>query len=165
MKEILEVIKGLNQAAQNSSFKKTDALESERKIGPRDFKINDAFKLKFSDNKMILEYTLEVKNALMPNIKYDTNIENKITAILKYLKKEYKEITGKSVSFKAVSKLNTVVTPISYVTQVNRYTKVFEIGDTDSIKDDYNDAVGKMHADNIKKIDTLEEQLKRYESK
>lgn len=165
MKEIQEVIKGLNQAAQNSSFKKTDALEREKATGPRDFKINDAFKLKFSDNKMILEYTLEVKNALMPNIKYDNNIENKITAILKYLKKEYKAITGESVSFKPVSKLNIVVTQISYVTQVNRYTKVFEISDTNSVKDEYNDAVSEMHADNIKKIDTLEEQLKRYESK
>lgn len=161
MKEILEVITALNQAANNAMWKKTDALEREKFKGPRDFKVNDSFKLKFADNKMMVEYTLEVKNALMPNIKFEVNPDNKITSILKYLKDEYKQITGKSISFEEESKLNIVVTPISNVTQINRYSKSFTIKDTESYKDSYNKEVEKHHKEQIKKIDTLEEQLNK----
>jgi len=161
MKEILEVITALNQAANNAMWKKTDALEREKSIGPRDFKINDSFKLKFADNKMMVEYTLEVKNALMPDIKFEVNPENKITSILKYLKDEYKQITGKTVGFEEDSKLNITVTPISFYTQVNRYSKTFIIKDTESYRDSYSKEIKDYHKEQVKKIDTLEEQLNK----
>lgn len=165
MKEILEVITALNQAANNAMWKKTDALEREKFKGPRDFKINDAFKLKFADNKMMIEYTLEVKNALMPDIKFEVNPENKITSILSYIKDEYKNITGKTIGFEEDSKLKITVTPISNVTQINRYSKTFKIKDTESYRDSYSKEVEKYHKEQVKKIDTLEEQLSRDNSK
>lgn len=165
MKDILEVVTALKQAAANAQWTKTDALEREKSTGPRKFKINDSFKIQIQDNKMTLNYTIENKNALMPNFRFEVNPENKHKEILDFLKKEYKKITGKTVSFGSESNMVCTITPISNVTQINRYSKVYEIKGIESFVDKYSKEVGKLHKDSIKKVESLEEQVRKSKKK
>ncbi len=161
MKDLMEVVKGINQAVHNAQFKETGALEREKAKHIRDIKINDSFTVRFNDDKVIVEYTINVKNALLPNMTFNLNVEDKFTEIIKYIKKEYKNITGNTVDFKSESKLSSRASPTSFVSQVNTYKKVYSIKGVESASKLYQKELKKYYDNSISKIETLEEQLKK----
>jgi len=103
MSNILDIIKGLNQAAANSY----DAYELDEEIGLErekghpilDRRVIDGFRVRFAANKMIVTYQSEMRlEQLHPRNQFVNEIERKFGDILKFLKKEYKNITKASVS-------------------------------------------------------------------
>ena len=103
MSNILDVIKGLNQAASNSY----DAYEIDEEIGLKreqghpvlDRRVIDGFRVRFSADKMIVTYQSEMRlEELHPRNKFENEIERKFGDIVKFLKKEYKNITKASVT-------------------------------------------------------------------
>lgn len=98
MATILDVIKGLNQAASNAY----DAYELDEEIGLKreeghpilDRRVIDGFRVRFSANKMIVTYQSEMRlEELHPRNQFENEIERKFADIIKFLKKEYKNIT------------------------------------------------------------------------
>ena len=103
MASILDVIKGLNQAASNSY----DAYELDEEIGLKreeghpilDRRVIDGFRVRFAANKMIVTYQSEMRlEELHPRNKFENEIERKFSDIIKFLKKEYKNITKATCS-------------------------------------------------------------------
>ena len=108
---ILEIIQGLSQAAANAY----DGVHDERftldgqvrKVGLRreegcplmDSRVNDGFGVKFYGNKICIKYQSDIKLRDIHQSKdYEGEIVRQLNEIKKFLQKEYKAITGNSVT-------------------------------------------------------------------
>jgi hypothetical protein len=106
----LEIIRGLAQAAANSYDGAHDerfALDGQvRKVGLRreegcpikDSRVMDGFSVKFYGPKMVINYQSDIRLKEVYAGKFEQDIERMLNQIKKFLMKEYKSITGKSVT-------------------------------------------------------------------
>lgn len=107
-KNILDIVKGLQQAAANAYDGAKDDEGKPIKTGLRreegDFlsgnRLLDGFNVKFQGNKMVLSYHSEILMKELHDKKFEDNILATIEDAVKWLKKEYKSITGESVKLK-----------------------------------------------------------------
>tara|TARA_R110002110_G_scaffold374400_2_gene584273 strand:+ start:151 stop:726 length:576 start_codon:yes stop_codon:yes gene_type:complete len=107
MATVLDVIRGLNQAAANAYDGALDENGEALKIGLNreeghpivDSRLIDGFKVRFAGPKMIVTYQGEMRvDELHPRNRFENEIEQKFGDIVKFLKKEYKNITKESVT-------------------------------------------------------------------
>ena len=107
MASVLDVIKGLNQAAANAYDGALDAEGDTLKVGLDredghpilDGRIIDGFKVKFAGPKMIITYQSEMRvDELHPRNQFENEVEAKFKDIAKFLKKEYKSINKSTVT-------------------------------------------------------------------
>ena len=156
MATILDVIKGLNQAAANAY----DGYQMDEEVGLRreeghpliDSRVIDGFSVKFSADKLIIGYQSEVlMKEVHPRPQFENEIERRFKDIVKYLKKEYKNITNSSVNLTEVDEADILVQSTSRVRNWVQATKQYKIGgagETESLKKPSSD---KME-DGIKKF-------------
>ena len=142
MASILDIIKGLNQAASNGY----DAYDPDVEIGLKreeghpilDRRVIDGFRVRFAADKMIITYQSEMRiKDIHPRNRFENEIENKIADIVKYLKKEYKNVTKESVTLTPVGDADIIVQTTSRVHSWVKATKQYTIGgvdDTDSLR-------------------------------
>jgi len=110
----LEIIQGLAQAASNAYDGAHDerfTLDGQvRKVGLRreegcpltDSRVNDGFSVKFYGNKICITYQSDIRLKEIYNSKdYEGDIVRQLNEIKKFLQKEYKAITGKSITLTA----------------------------------------------------------------
>jgi hypothetical protein len=109
----LEIIQGLAQAAANAY----DGSHDERfmrdgeakKVGLRreegcpimDSRVMDGFKVKFSGDSICINYQSDIRLKEVYGGKFEADITRMLNEIKKFLQKEYKAITGKSITLKA----------------------------------------------------------------
>jgi hypothetical protein len=142
---ILEIVQGLAQAAANGY----DGAHDERysydgesnKVGLKreegeimlDKRVNDGFKVKFQGNTMCIHYQADI---LLKDI-YGGNFENEISQMInevkKYLQKEYKKITGKSVTLTSIDEPQILAQSVSRVRSFVNAHQYFKIS---GIKED-----------------------------
>jgi hypothetical protein len=156
MATILDVIKGLNQAAANAY----DGYQMDEEVGLRreeghpliDSRVIDGFSVKFAADKLIIGYQSEVlMKEVHPRNQFENEIERRFKDIVKYLKKEYKNITNSSVNLTEVDEADILVQSTSRVRNWVQATKQYKIGgagETESLKKPSSD---KME-DGIKKF-------------
>ena len=109
-KETLEIIQGLSQAAANAydgGHMESYSLDGQvRKVGLKreegipllDKRCNDGFKVKFYGDSMIINYQSDIRMKELKGNGFENEIAQTINDVKKFLQKEYKAITGKSVS-------------------------------------------------------------------
>ena len=145
MATTLEIIQGIAQAAANaydgSHIGKYNVDGEEKKIGLRreegdpilDSRVIDGFKVKFKGNKLCVNYQSEISmKEVHKGAKFESEMEGVMADIIKFLKKEYKIITGNTLSLKPVREVNIFVQPISRSrTDLSMYQE-FEITSFDS---------------------------------
>ena len=106
----LEIIQGLAQAAANAY----DGVHDERftldgqvrKVGLNreegcpimDSRVNDGFSVKFYANAICINYQSDVLLKDVKDSKFEQDMERMLNEIKKFLQKEYKAITGNSVT-------------------------------------------------------------------
>jgi hypothetical protein len=152
MATVLDVIKGLNQAASNAY----DGYENmDNKIGLKredgnpivDSRIIDGFKVRFAGNNMIVTYQSEVMlKDLHPRNQFENEIERTFADIIKFMKKEYKKVTKESVTLSPVGETNMMVQTTSRIRNWVQAVKQYKIGADDgtvSIKEPSSDTVDK----------------------
>ena len=67
-----------------------------------DSRVNDGFSVKFYGNKICINYQSDIRLKDIYNTKdYEGDIVRQLTEIKKFLQKEYKAITGKSITLTA----------------------------------------------------------------
>ena len=111
---ILEIIQGLSQAAANvydGGHDERFTLDGQvRNVGLRreegcplmDKRVNDGFSVKFYGNKICINYQSDIRLKEIYNTKdYEGDIVRQLNQIKKFLQKEYKAVTGKSVTLTA----------------------------------------------------------------
>jgi len=108
----LEIIQGLAQAAANAY----DGAHDERftldgqvkKVGLNreegcpimDKRVNDGFSVKFYADSMCINYQSDTRLKDVQDPKYEQEVERMLNEVKKFLQKEYKAITGNSVTLK-----------------------------------------------------------------
>tara|TARA_R110000824_G_scaffold188779_2_gene370137 strand:- start:8033 stop:8602 length:570 start_codon:yes stop_codon:yes gene_type:complete len=115
MATVYEIIQGINQAAANAYDGAHDERYSydgkARKVGlkreegdcittSRGGKM-DGFNVRFHGDKMILSYQSEIPLKDFHDRSFENDTEAALNDVIKYLKKEYKSITGNSVTLTA----------------------------------------------------------------
>ena len=144
MATTLEIVQGIAQAAANaydgSHIGKYNVDGEEKKIGLRrekgdpilDSRVIDGFKVKFKGNKLCITYQSEIRmKEVHKGGKFESEMEGVMADIVKFLKKEYKTITGNSLSLKPVAEVNIFVQPVSRTrTDLSMYQE-FEITSLD----------------------------------
>tara|TARA_Y100000114_G_scaffold55648_1_gene50901 strand:- start:4368 stop:4955 length:588 start_codon:yes stop_codon:yes gene_type:complete len=141
-KETLEIIEGLAQAAANGSYDGGQHMENYsldgqiRNIGLKreegipllDKRCIDGFKVKFYGDSMIINYQSDV---MMRNLKdngFENDIVRTINEVKKFLQKEYKAVTGKSVSLTAKGDPQIIVQTTSRVRTFVQAYQHYKIG-------------------------------------
>ncbi len=106
MATVYEIIQGLSQAAANAYDGALDengepvtaGLQREEGNPLLDKRVADGFNVKFYGNMMCVGYHSEVQLKEVYANGFETDVEQRIADIASFLKKEYKKITGSSVT-------------------------------------------------------------------
>ena len=102
----LEVIRGLAQAAANAYDGALDESGDPIQVGLKreeghpvlDSRVMDGFKVKFHGNKLKILYHSDVKLKEVHKSGFEDEVGQMFGQVVKYLKKEYKNITGNTVT-------------------------------------------------------------------
>ena len=106
MATIYEIVQGLSQAAANAYDGALNEDGEALKVGLQreegnpllDKRVMDGFNVKFYGNMMCIAYQSEVQLKEVYASGFESEVDQKISDIKSWLVKEYKRITGKSVS-------------------------------------------------------------------
>lgn len=143
MSNVLDVIKGLNQAAANAYDGALDDSGEKLKIGLKreegnpiiDKRVMDGFKVRFAGPKMIISYQSEMRlEELHPRGRFEDEIERIFADIVKFLKKEYKNITKSSVKLDADSPAEIIVQTTSRLHTWVQAHKQYYVGGFDGVE-------------------------------
>jgi len=139
-KETLEIIRGLSQAAANAydgahmekyshdgKARKTGLMREEG-IPLLDQRVIDGFKVKFYGDSMIINYQSDVRMCDLKENGFENDIMRTINEVKKFLQKEYKIITGKSVSLTAKGEPQVLVQTTSNVRTFVQAYQHYKIG-------------------------------------
>jgi len=164
MATALEIVRGISQAAANvydgAQDKKYSLDGEERKIGLKreegdpiiDSRVMDGFGVKFYGNLLCINYQSEIKLKDVYAGDIEAEIEEMIQNIANFLKKEYKKVTGNSLSLTADSDVNVMVQNTSKIrvfATAYRYYKIGGLDDVTAVGDPSEDRLDKSIRDFI----------------
>jgi len=137
MATVYEIIQGLSQAAANAydgalgedeSATKTGVLRREEGDALIDQRVIDGFNVKFYGDIMCLTYQSDVQLKEVYAGGFEEEIDQRMTDIADYLKKEYKKITGNSVTLTEEGEVDVFVQNSSRVRTWVEAKKHFKVG-------------------------------------
>ena len=143
MASVLEIIQCLNQVAANAYDGALDENGEQLKIGLNredghpiiDSRLVDGFKVRFAGPKMIISYQAEMRvDELHPRNKFENEINSKLADIVKFLKKEYKNIKQESVTLTEDSEVDIRVQTTSRIHTWVTARKQYAIGGFDGVE-------------------------------
>ena len=169
---ILEIIQGLSQAAANGY----DGAHDERfvrdgeakKIGLRreegcalmDSRVIDGFNVNFHGNKICIKYQSDIKLKEIYSGGFETDMERMINEVKKFLQKEYKIITGKSITLTKDGDIKILAQSTSRVRSFVQASQNFRISGIEEV-DGANGSEGRTVDDAIRKFLDLNNNNKR----
>jgi hypothetical protein len=167
MASVYEIIQGINQAAANGAWDGAheESLQADgkaRNIGLKreeghyinDRRVMDGFRVSFHGPLLRIKYQAETRITDVQSPGFENDVVSKLKEIVKFLKKEYKSITGNTLTLKLEGEHHILVQRMSnYRTDVQAHCDYRIGGLTDVIdvnsgtdKDRLNDAVKKWIA-------------------
>jgi len=139
-KETLEIIRGLSQAAANAYDGAHDerfsldgqtrqvGLQREEGCPIMDKRVIDGFKVKFYGDSMIINYQSDVMMKDLKDGRFENEIAQTINEVKKFLQKEYKAVTGKSISLTKKGEPNIIVQTTSRVRTFVQAYQHYKVG-------------------------------------
>lgn len=141
--KIVDIVKGISLAAGKSYDGATDEEGVALKIGLKREEGNpnlhkrrmDGFGVKVSGKTLIVSYHSEIllKDVYTQNL--ESELEKTMSDIVRYLKKEYKKITGNTLSLKEKGEVDARVETTSRVRVFVTARKLYEISSMDGVED------------------------------
>jgi hypothetical protein len=137
MATVYEIVQGLAQAAANSydgalgedyEPDKPGILRREEGDALIDQRVMDGFNVRFAGNRMVLSYQSEVQLKEVIAGGFEGEIDQRLTDIVGWLKKEYKKITGDSVTLTEEGEVDVLVQNTSRVRTWVQAHKTYKIG-------------------------------------
>ena len=141
---MLDIIRGIAQAAANvkamkgSSYKgrtleQDIPLRKNEEISISDRRVQDGFYVKFGDNLLTVGYQSDIQlRELYESGKFEDEMENVMKEIVSFLKKEYKSVTGNSLSLSPEGEIDVLVQSTSNVRSFVNVSKQYKIGGVES---------------------------------
>ena len=136
----LEIVRGISQAMANSYDGALDEKGEPIKIGLKreeghpilDSRVMDGFKVKFQGNRLCVHYQADIKLKDVHEKGFESDIEGMISKVKSWLQKEYKKVTGNSLSLTSDGDFEVMTQNTSRVrTWVQAY-QWFKIGGVDA---------------------------------
>ena len=140
MATVYEIVQGLSQAAANAydgalgedyEPVKTGALRREEGDALIDQRVMDGFGVKFYGNMMCLTYHSEIQLKEIYAPGFESDIDQRMSDIAGWIKKEYKRITGDSVTLTEEGEVDIRAENSSRVRSWVTAKKHFKIGQLD----------------------------------
>jgi len=139
MATTLEIIQGINQAAANAydgahdqrfvtGDPKKIGLNREEGCAIVDSRISDGFGIKIIGDKLQINYEANIRLSDVYANGFEEECERKVQAIADFLKKEYKTITGKSLSLTPEGEVICIVQNTSRVRTFVMAHRLYKIG-------------------------------------
>jgi len=140
----LEIIRGLAQAAANGYDGSHDERYSydgtSRKVGLNreegnlitDKRVNDGFSVKFYGDSLRITYQSDVLLKNVKDPKFEQEQERMINQVKKFLQKEYKAITGNSITLTKKGDVECLVQSTSHVRTFVQAHQHYKISKVDS---------------------------------
>ena len=138
--ETLEIIRAISQVAANaydgSHNEKYSADGEAKKIGLKreegdpilDYRVMDGFGVKFAGNKLVITYQSEVMLKDVYSGNFESEVEQMIENVASYLKKEYRKLTGNSLTLTPDGDVGAIVQNTSRVRTWVQSSKQYVIG-------------------------------------
>ena len=135
-----EIVRGIAQAAANAydgSHDEKYSFDGEsRKIGLRreegdvilDSRNLDGFSVRFHGNQLCVSYQTDVRLKETHQNGFENEINGTIADIVKYLRSEYKDITGNTLTLTKEGESNIIITPISRIRTTVQAICYYNIG-------------------------------------
>jgi len=149
MATTLEIIRGISQAAANaydgahmesySADGKARAIGLKREEGNpiNDKRVMDGFGVSFHGNKLKINYHAEIQLKEVYGGAFESDVEKMINDIANFLKKEYRAITGNSLTLTAEGEVDIIVQNTSRVRtwcQAHRMYAINTITEAEEVK-------------------------------
>ena len=160
MATVYDIVKGINQAAANAYDGSHDArfrtdgkddpigLKREEGCPIKDSRVMDGFKVRIAGPVLIISYQSEMPIKTFHNSKLGDEMESTFADIVKYLKREYKNIYNETLSLTPTGPCNILLQNMSKMrtwVQCQKNYKIGNMGDTlpvgepseDSLEDNF----------------------------
>lgn len=133
---VYEIVQGLSQAAANAydgaltEDGEPISVGLQREEGDiiLDKRVLDGFNASFYGNMMCLTYQSEVQLKEVHANGFESDVEQRLSDIASWLKKEYRKITGKSVTLTEEGEVDVVVQSTSRVRSWVQAKKHYKVG-------------------------------------
>ena len=103
-------------------------LKRENGCALNDSRVMDGFKVRMSGPKLIVSYQSEMPMSSFHNTKLDEELEQTFADISKFLKKEYKSLTGDTLSLTEDGPASMILQNMSKIRTWIQASKVYTIG-------------------------------------
>jgi len=158
MATTLEIINGIAQAAANVYDGALDDKGEPIKVGLKreegnpilDSRVMDGFSVKFYGPLLCIHYHSEINIKDVKGDKLEGEIEQMIADIAKFLKKEYKKITGNTLTLTKDSELDARMEYMNRIrcwVMAHQYYKIGGIEGTEEVKEPSRDRLEKNFKD------------------
>lgn len=136
MATTIEIIQGIQQAASNAYDGALDengdpvlvGLKREEGNPLLDKRVMDGFNVSFYGNKLCLSYHSEVQLREVYGSNFESDMEQMLEDVASFLRKEYKKVTGESLSLKGAGEVDVHVQNTSRIRSWVVAKKHYEIG-------------------------------------
>jgi len=141
MATTMEVVRGISQVMANSHDGATDENGEPIKVGLKreegdpliDSRVMDGFKVSFhGGNQLCIHYHSELKLKDVYAKGFESDLEQMINDIAKFIKKEYKKVTGSALSLSPTGELDAIVQNTSRVRTWVQAKRYYDIGGVDA---------------------------------
>ena len=142
---ILEIIQGLGQAAANAYDGSHDerfvrdgevkkaGLQREEGCPIMDKRVMDGFNVKFYGNKVCINYQSDIQLREIHGGGFEAEMERRLNEIKKFLQKEYKAVTGKSITLSNDGDVHILATSVS---RVRSFVQAYRHYNISGVKED-----------------------------
>ena len=139
MATTMEIVRGISQVMANSYDGALDDKGEPIKVGLKreeghpilDSRVMDGFKVTFHGSQLRISYHAEIKLKDVHAKGFESDLEQMIADIAKFLKKEYKKVTGDALTLKANGEVDAIVQETSRVRSWVQASQMFDIGGLD----------------------------------
>ena len=145
MASVLDIVKGISQAAANAYDGSQDekySLDGEaRKIGLKreegdpiiDSRVVDGFNVRMSGPILTISYQSDIKLKDVYAGDIEADVDEMIEKVASFLKKEYKKVTGDTLSLSAEGEVDVLVQNTSKVRVFVTGKKNYKVGNLDGV--------------------------------
>jgi len=153
MATTLEIVRGISQVMANSHDGALDDNGEPIKVGLKreegnpinDSRVMDGFSVSFYGPQMCIHYHAEIKLKDVHDKSFESDLEQMIKDVSSFIKKEYKKVTGSSLSLKPAGDVDAIIQQTSRVRTWVQAKQYFDIGgvdaDTEAVRGESKDSV------------------------
>ncbi len=136
MADVLEIVRGISQVMANAYDGAVDengepikiGLKREEDVAITDKRVMDGFKVQMSGDSLVIKYHGEVTMKEAKDKGFESDLEQMMSDISSFLKKEYKKVTGSALTLSSDADVDAIVQTVGAHRCWVQASKPYKIG-------------------------------------